>query len=208
MDPAKEDWEKLYQSKKDSPLLIDAWLEKYNDILSSRKGKALDLGCGRGNDTAILLEKGFDVTSIDYSKEAIDYVKKHFPKANILEFDITNPLPFAKDSFSVIIADLSLHYFTKDKTEEILKEIASLLAPSGVFLVRVNSINDTNFGAGEGKEVENHLYEKEGSTKRFFSSMDIESFFSCFSSLSYKEERMSRYGKEKVLFEIVAYKPQ
>lgn len=43
----------------------------------------------------------------------------------------------------------------------ILNEIRRILVPGGHLLARVNSINDVNHGAGQGTEVEHHLYRTE-----------------------------------------------
>lgn len=43
-------------------------INKYN---ISKKDKILDLGCGEGRDTIYLLNKGYNVLGVDYSKEAI-----------------------------------------------------------------------------------------------------------------------------------------
>lgn len=87
-------------------------------------------------------------------------------------------LPFEDNVADIIISDLSLHYFTEQKTFEILDEIKRVLKPNGLLLFRVNSVKDVNHGAGEGKEIEPHLYETtDGRYKRFFDEEDIKKFF-------------------------------
>ncbi len=66
---------------------------------------------------------------------------------------------------------------------------------------RVNSVKDVNHGAGEGKEIESHLYETaDGRLKRFFDEKDIQKFFVDWEKLYIHEEVMGRYGAEKVLW--------
>ena len=49
---------------------------------------------------------------------------------------------------------------------------------------RVNSVKDVNHGAGEGKEIESHLYETaDGRLKRFFDEKDIQKFFADWENL-------------------------
>ncbi len=44
-----------------------------------------------------------------------------------------------------------------------------MLKPNGLLFFRVNSVNDTNSRAGQGKEIETHLYEtNDGRYKSFF----------------------------------------
>lgn len=66
---------------------------------------------------------------------------------------MTKGLPFDDNFTDIIISDLSMHYFTKQKTCEILKEMKRVLKPNGILLFRVNSVKDVNHGAGEGTEI-------------------------------------------------------
>ena len=76
-----------------------------------------------------------------------------------------------------------------------------VLKPKGLLFFRVNSVKDVNYGAGEGKEIEPHLYETDdGRLKRFFDLNDIQKFFANWDKLYIHEEVMSRYGAEKVLW--------
>ena len=110
-------------------------------------------------------------------------------------------LPFEDNLTDIIISDLSLHYFTEQKTFEILDEIKRVLSPNGLLFFRVNSINDVNYGAREGKEIESHLYETgDGRYKRFFDEKDIATFFANWEKLYIHEEKLGRYGAEKVLW--------
>ena len=171
------------------------------DILECNK-PIIDLGCGRGNDTLYLIEKGKEVIPCDFSEIAIEKIKKSFPQIkNVNCFDMTKGLPFEENYTDLIICDLSLHYFTEITTKKILDEISRVLTPNGKLLFRVNSINDVNHGAGQGIEVENHLYETaDGTLKRFFDENDIKSNFKNWIILYVKEEKMGRYDKEKILW--------
>ena len=94
-----------------------------------------------------------------------------------------------------------MHYFRERTTFEVLEEIKRVLKPDGILLFRVNSVKDVNHGAGEGKEIEPHLYEtSDGRYKRFFNQEDIERFFEDWEALFIHEEIMGRYKKEKVLW--------
>ena len=114
---------------------------------------------------------------------------------------MTRGLPFEDNFTDLMICDLSLHYFRERTTFEVLEEIKRVLKPDGILLFRVNSVKDVNHGAGEGKEIEPHLYEtSDGRYKRFFNQEDIERFFKDWEALFIHEEIMGRYEKEKVLW--------
>ena len=160
------------------------------------------------NDTLYLISKGKQVIACDQSETAIENIKRNFPEVKeAICFNMLDGFPFDDESFDVMIADLSLHYFGAEDTKAILREILRILVPGGHLILRVNSVNDVNHGAGQGKEIEHHVYETEsGTIKRFFDEEDIRSFFSDFGIEYLKEETMSRYKFEKRLFRVCVKK--
>ncbi|NLK93729.1 MAG: class I SAM-dependent methyltransferase [Clostridiales bacterium] len=204
MNSNVEYWDEIYKSKKNKKPDYDLWLNKYINILNTSKNDViLDLGCGSGGDTLYLHERNYKVLSCDYSEKALEIVEKYIPDANILKVDIANKLPFQNDSFKVIIADLSLHYFNMETTKNIILELERVLTINGYLLLRLNSINDVNYGAGEGQEIEKHFYLGNTGYKRFFDEKDIREFFAYWEFISIKEENIIRYGSNKKLYEVV-----
>ena len=202
IEKANERWNSIHSHYERKKIKYDDWLELFDRAIKNCKTPIIDLGCGSGNDTLYLIERGKKVIPCDYSKNAIENIKNNFPEIERAEcFDMTKGLPFEDNLTDIIISDLSLHYFTEKKTFEILDEIKRVLKPNGLLFFRVNSINDVNYGAREGKEIESHLYETaDGRYKRFFDEKDIASFFANWEKLYIHEEKIGRYGAEKVLW--------
>lgn len=197
-----EYWNDIHRSNDRKEIKTDDWLDRFDDIIMQTQKPILDLGCGSGNDTKYLLDKDKQVIPCDQSENAIDHIKRCIPEVtNVRCFNMLDGLPFEDDSFDVVIADLCLHYFTRSDTEYILSEIQRVLTPDGHLIARVNSINDINHGAGQGKEVEHHLYETEqGTLKRFFDKDDIHTLFADFKIMFLNEEVMTRYQQDKSAF--------
>jgi SAM-dependent methyltransferase len=201
------DWNE-YISRQDKKPVYDLWLDDYRDILAaSRNLPILDLGCGRGNDSLYLTERGYQVISCDKSEAAIESVRKYTPDARCMVLDMLNGLPFDDDSFRIIIADLCLHYFKWDDTMRIVRDIRRVLKNSGVLLCRVNSVNDINYGAGQGEIIEEDYYDVNGNTKRFFDQTHAEALFSGWDVLNLRECRLDRFGQPKMLWEAAVRKP-
>lgn len=195
-------WNNIYKDCTRDTIKLDDWLEQFSDIIDSCEFPVLDLGCGGGNDTLVFLQKGKDVSVCDQSSNAIENIKKNFPEIDEAKcFNMLDGIDFPDYSFGIVCADLCLHYFTEEDTEKILREIRRVLIPGGHVLVRVNSIKDTNYGAGQGEEIEPHLYKTEdGMLKRFFDADDVEEFFAGFKILSCEEQKLHRFHAEKTLY--------
>jgi SAM-dependent methyltransferase len=208
MDIHRLKWNFYFGKKAKTPVVYDPWLDRYLDRLKAVKSeKVLDLGCGSGNNTKYLLEKDFSVIPADYSEKAIALIKRNFPHASPLVFDMRNRFPFDDGSLGAIVADLSIHYFDWETTLKILGEIERCLVPRGCFLCRVNSVHDFNYGAGKGKEIEKNYFSRRGERKRFFDEEAIDRLVGpAFQLIDKKETTMHRYGKEKRVWELGAMK--
>ena len=195
-------WNKIHTNYDRDNIKVDDWLDRFDSIIVNCKSPVLDLGCGSGNDTLYFIEKGKKVIACDQSMNAINNIQKNFPE--VLEarcFNMLDGFAFADDTFGIVCADLCLHYFTETDTRMILNEIRRILIPGGHVFVRVNSVKDVNHGAGQGIEVEHHLYRTEdGMFKHFFDEEDVRRLFADFEILFCEEQKMLRYSAEKIVF--------
>jgi SAM-dependent methyltransferase len=208
MDIQLEEWNKTYLT--DDHIKYDFWLKKFNGIFELKKDFcALDLGCGNGGNAKFLYDSGLNVTACDYSKEAIKNVSINYPEIDTQVLDMRAELPFGNASFSIIVADLSLHYFDESKTKDILGEIHRVLMNDGHLFTRVNSIRDYNHGSGIGEQKERNFYFHNGQYKRFFDNEMIDHFFGSGWRIINKEEQSTfRFRDEKVLWELVLEKSE
>ena len=187
--------------------VYDLWLDEYKEILESNKdNEILDLGCGIGADTLYLIERGYNVLSCDFSNEALKSIQDNIPNSKTLYLDMMKKFPIKDNTYSLIIADLSLHYFDNETTIHIMREIKRILNNNGILLSRVASVNDFNFGAGVGEELERNYYFEGDYTKRFFDFEDINKYFGIIGSVEAEETQMTRnedeYLKPKILYKV------
>ena len=203
MNLQKEYWNKIYESISVKKPKYDLWLDKYENILNNSKDTPIiDLGCGFGNDTLYLKERNYEVVSCDFSEQALNRLNNIIDNLDTRCFDLKDGLPFEDNCAKVVIADLSLHYFTWKETKKILNEISRVLMFNGVLLCRVNSVKDTNYGVGQGIRIEENFYNIDGNLKRFFNETQLRELFENWSIEYMKEAQISRYKMSKIAWEI------
>lgn len=184
----------------------DRWLDRWLPLIHERAGSApiLELGCGRGEDTAVLAGAGCQVVSIDLSSHAIAEAKARVPEAEYYCQDIRDQWPLPASETGVVVASLSLHYFAWDETSALVERIGNALRQGGVLLCRLNSTNDHNHGASGHPRIAENFYSVNGKPKRFFSSENITTLFGKgWHALSVSEMVIHRYREPKSVWEVV-----
>ncbi|BCG57371.1 class I SAM-dependent methyltransferase [Paenibacillus sp. URB8-2] len=167
-----------------------SWLRRYQPYLNEIHGKpVLEIGCGSGSDTRVLVEDGYQVTATDFSQAALALVRDKLPEATLVLHDTRYPFPFADKSFDAVISSLSLHYFKKDSMTRIIGEIGRMLQPGGLFFVRLNSVNDTE--APKQHPIERYYYSLESCRE----------LFTDWNERSLQEVIEDYHGKPKVIIE-------
>lgn len=139
-----EDWfdsplyEKLYANRdeEEARQLIELLEETLN---LGNCSSILDLGCGRGRHAVNLARKGYEVTGIDLSEEAIKTAKARAEKEGLTNIrfmvrDMRKPLP---ESFDAIVnLFTTFGYFEKDEENaQVLDSIVEMLVPGGIFVL-------------------------------------------------------------------------
>ncbi|MGD8520344.1 MAG: class I SAM-dependent methyltransferase [Desulfobacterales bacterium] len=142
MDNHEAIWDSRYEKvlRGERTLEDDPWLKGWLRLVPRRESRhALDVGCGFGQNTRLLLDQGFEVSAIDISERALELCRREAPQARVERADIRESLPFSSGCFELIVANLSLHYFPWDMTEAIVIDVANRLVPGGLFAGRFNS---------------------------------------------------------------------
>lgn len=174
------------------------WLDEWCSHLRGKR--VLELGCGQGLDTSVISGQAESLVACDLNPHLAPE-----NKAKIIKLDHSKSLPFISGEFEVVVASLCLHYFRWSDTENVLKDISRVLVKGGILICRLNSDQDFNYGATGHPEIENGLYDVNGSSKRFFSQSDVHSLFAgrwIITVLQHKT--IDRYEKPKSVWELGA----
>lgn len=164
------------------PSIFAEWVMQY----FPPHGTLLDLGGGQGQDAQYFLEKGYSVSLVDFAENALSKAKERMllsysEKLSIKHHDMIEPLPFQKEKFDIVYSHLALHYFTKEKTHEIFREIHRVLKLGGIVALLVNSVADPECKTGE--KIEEDFFKINNIAKRYFSIESIQSFLFQFQTL-------------------------
>ncbi len=111
------------------------WLE--NLPAAQRKGRALDVGCGLGDNAVRLAHAGFSVTAFDLSQTAIRWAKERFPDLNIKwrVADLIDPPEDFIGAFDLVNETYTLQALRSPFREAAIDSLARFVKSGGTLLI-------------------------------------------------------------------------
>ena len=111
------------------------WLEGLPE--ERREGRALDIGCGLGDNAAHLAQAGFKVTAFDLSQTAIAWAAKRFPDLDIdwRAADLVNPPDDLIGKFDLVNETYTLQALRSPIREAAIRSLAGFVKPGGTLLI-------------------------------------------------------------------------
>ena len=187
-------------------MLSDPWLQRWLTLAVTHAGDGpvLEIGCGHGDDTAVLAAAGLKVTAFDLSRAAVTVARVRVPSATITCRDVRDPFPVEIQPCGLVVASLCLHYFAWEETVAIVRRIREVLRPGGLLLCRLNATDDHHFGASGHPQIEPDYFLVDGEPKRFFDEAAVNALFASGwrrQSLAHVVTR--KYLQSKALWEVV-----
>jgi ubiquinone/menaquinone biosynthesis C-methylase UbiE len=104
---------------------IDKFLEKLTP-----GAKVLDVGCGPGQFTQYMMNKGFSVKGIDFSTEMVTIAQEKVPNGTFQQADMRD-LPFEKEAFDGLLVAYSLIHIPSEEIPQTLKGFHRVLKQGG-----------------------------------------------------------------------------
>jgi ubiquinone/menaquinone biosynthesis C-methylase UbiE len=110
-----------------------------NELLhSSLPANVLDVAAGTGHVTELLASMGFTLTSVDLTEEMLAVARHRISQKGLKAgFVLGNAftLPFANDTFQVVISTRFLHLWPEDQQRILISEMARVLRKGGILIV-------------------------------------------------------------------------
>lgn len=107
------------------------YVDKFLNYLEGKK--VLDIGCGVGNLTKYIMDKGFNVEGIDVSKEMLNIAKQKYSDIKFYEMNMKE-ITLSKKYDGIMLA-YSLFHLTKKEVIEVLPKYYDLLNSKGKILL-------------------------------------------------------------------------
>lgn len=161
---------------------------------SSRKSRegisVLDLGCGAGANSFMLIEEGFTVHGIDFAPKAIERLRVRLAESasnalqNFVVGDFKN-LPWPDNFFDVIVDCMAIYANDTATIEKVFQEIRRVLKKNGRFVSRSWGIETMMISAGERLDEKTIVSATSGpcagfGVAHFFDQQEISRLFSDF----------------------------
>lgn len=136
-----------------------------------REGRksVLDLGCGLGRHAVLFAKYGFEVTAVDLSQEAIEFLQNYQQKENVkirCQTADMNCLPFEENSFDCIFAMHSVGHADTGEVKKIITEITRVLKPDGTIFLTLCSKETYTFAESGLPKVDENTVKKQKAPSR------------------------------------------
>jgi SAM-dependent methyltransferase len=123
--------------------------------------RALEVGCGSGNNLMMLTSLGMSVAGTETSEEICELTRKLLADRRIkadLKVGFNTSLPFDDNSFDFLVSWNVLHYEdTDEKIKKGIQEYARVLKPGGRFFISTTGPDHKILK--DGKTLGGHRYE-------------------------------------------------
>jgi len=94
--------------------------------------KILDLCCGSGQATQVLVQYSQNVIGLDASPLSLKRAKHNVPQAEYVEA-FAEKMPLADDSFDLVHTSAAMHEMEPEQLRQILRQVYRVLKPGGIF---------------------------------------------------------------------------
>ncbi len=189
-------WDELHKIPRFRPQYPSEFVTRFlfNNFPRERrkdKIKVLDIGCGAGRHVKLFAEQGFDVSGIDFSREAITHANEMLMRFSLnakMVYGDVRELPYKDCTFDAAVSFGVFDYLDSKGMKKAIGEMFRVLKPRAKAFVLVRTSNDYRFGRGEQIEENTFILDtpetnEQGMTMHFLSQKDVYEYYSVFSKV-------------------------
>jgi len=139
LDKVIQDWDnaaKLY-SEFEATSLYSIFCSEFitNHFIKIQNRIILDAGCGNGEHTHILSQKGGNVVGCDGSLEMLKLARSKYPSYRFDHVNLLNYMPYQNNEFDIVLCNLVLMDF--DPIDNAISEFYRILKNEGTFFFSI-----------------------------------------------------------------------
>jgi len=162
-DPA---WDSIYEQgyymRYPNESIVRFMFKNYGDRPNKNDIAVLDIGCGSGSNTWMLVQEGFNTHAVDGSRRALDLNRQRLKRlnlmANLAQADFMS-LPYAERSFDAVIDDAAIQANKINNVERIFGEVSRVLKKGGKYFGRLIS-SETTGATTPNDQMEENTYSR------------------------------------------------
>jgi len=141
VDEIKDYYKEWWENPKDiRNVVFDGLNELVKERIPQGEGKkALDVGSGHGRIVSYLVEKGYDVTAVDFNEDFCLELKRRFPNVRVLQEDVRNLNFEENETFDVVTCIELVQNLNKDELVELLRKLGGEVTKS--LLINISNRN-------------------------------------------------------------------
>lgn len=109
-------------------------LARFEVTASLCRGRVLELGCGRGDLSGVLLARGHEVTGCDLARRKVEEAARRYPEGRFVESDI---LDLPAGEWDTVLLPEVLEHVDAELGDRLLEKAWSHVAPGGRLVVTV-----------------------------------------------------------------------
>ena len=121
----KDYYKEWWENPKDiRNVVFDSLNELVRERIPPGDGKkALDIGSGHGRIVSYLVEKGYDVTAVDFNEDFCEELRRKFPSVRVLQEDVRNLYFDENERFDVTTCIELVQNLNKDELLGLLRTL-------------------------------------------------------------------------------------
>ena len=193
--------ERLIPAKNKDSVVYGEHMSRYLAVIDVVKGKkVLDVASGTGYGSQLLAGYAKSVTGVDYSPEAIEYSKKHYPAKN-LDYLVGNAeelVQIGDNSFDVVVSMETIEHL--NHPEKFVQQVKRVLKDNGIFVV--STPNDDEYREGNDFHLHEFTFpELKELMKKYFKKTNYYYQGNALAATLFSEEEFEEEFRKEMLIE-------
>ena len=144
IDEIKDYYSEWWENPKDIRNVV---FDSLNNLVKERippgnGKKALDIGSGHGRIVSYLVEKGYNVTAVDFNEDFCEELKRKFPNVKVLQEDVRNLNFDENERFDVVTCIELVQNLNKDDLMCLLRKLGGVTKTLQINISNKNSLHN------------------------------------------------------------------